>query len=287
LNILPQCINCIFNQAYKVTKELNLDNITAKKILEETGCEIKNMSFSKTPPQNALPVYTKISQILNTKDIYLEKKLASIKKAKDLIPFAKNLIENSDDKFLASTKIAVAGNVIDLASEFEFDLEEEIKGVLDKDFAADNTKELFEGLKNSNKVAYLADNAGENEFDKLYIKYLKKFFPQIEIFYFVRSKPIINDICYEDMKNDKELLKIANLVNSGILTPGVVLDDLSPDAREILEKCDIIISKGMGNYECLSDKKVKNLFYLLKVKCEVVAMSLNLKVGDLVCKKST
>jgi uncharacterized protein with ATP-grasp and redox domains len=287
LNIQPQCIACIFNQAYKVTNQLKLDNHISKEILDMAGCLVPEFSYSKTPPQNALKMYQNIATILNKDDIYHDIKQLSIKKAKELVPLAKSLIENSSDRFLASTKMAVAGNVIDLASEHEFDLEDEVKSVLNREFSFDESDELYKRLLNSKKLAYLADNAGENEFDKLYISYLKTFFPDLEIFYFVRSKPIINDICFDDVKDDKELKDLATVVDSGNLTPGVILEDLTKEAKECLQSCDTIISKGMGNYECLSNyDSLKNLFYLLKVKCEVVANSLNLKVGDIICKEA-
>jgi len=247
---------------------------------------VPTFSFEKSPPQNALKMYQNISKILKKEDIYYEIKQKSIKKAKELMPLAKTLVENSSDKFLASLKMAIAGNVIDLASEHEFDLENEIKTILDKKLSEDDSKSLKEKLSTSKKVAYLADNAGENEFDKLFMSYIKEFFPEVELFYFVRSKPIINDICYEDVKDDKELLSLATLVDSGNLTPGMVLEDLTKEAKECLLSCGTIISKGMGNYECLSNYDLDNLFYLLKVKCEVVAKSLNLKVGDIVCKEA-
>jgi len=254
--------------------------------LDEAACLVPSFSYDKSPPQNALKMYQNIANILDTDDIYHDIKQKSIKKAKEIVPFAKSLVEKSDDKFLAALKMAIAGNVIDLASEVEFDLEDEVRSILKNSLNEDDTLSLKKRLSNSKKIAYLADNAGENEFDKLFMSYIKELFPQVELFYFVRSKPIINDICYKDVKDDQELLDLATLVDSGNLTPGMVLEDLTPKAKECLLSCDTIISKGMGNYECLSNYKLDRLFYLLKVKCEVVANSLGLKVGDIVCKEA-
>lgn len=284
MHIKPQCISCIFNQAYKVTNELGLDAKSSKDILDRASKLIPKFSLSLSPPQNALAMYEMIGKVLKMDDIYHEAKQKSIVKARGLLKKSTNLIENSEDIFLASTKIAVAGNVIDLASEVEFDLEDEIDKVVDAKFSIDDSLDLKESLKYAKKVVYLADNAGENEFDKLYIKYLKKLFPSLEVYYFVRSRPIINDICYKDLIDD-DINDIAILIDSGVKTPGIVIDDLSPNAREIFDSCDVVISKGMGNYECLSEESVDKLFFLLKVKCEVVANSLDLRVGDIVCKK--
>ena len=86
MNISPQCITCIFNQAYKVTRELKLDDKTSKDILELAGGLIGSFSYDKTPPQNALKMYQDIAKLLDKKDIYHDIKQLSIKKAKELMP---------------------------------------------------------------------------------------------------------------------------------------------------------------------------------------------------------
>jgi uncharacterized protein with ATP-grasp and redox domains len=254
-------------------------------VLDESAKLIPSFSLELTPPQNATPMYHMISDILNKSDLYKEVKEKSIQKAEAFIPQCKKAIEDSDNPFLTATKIAVAGNVIDLASEYDFDLETELTRVLKTDFSIDDSSDLKERLKNSVIVVYLADNAGENVFDRLYIETLKRLFKNIEVYYFVRSTPIINDITYEELKNDP-IHNTATVVDSGVQTPGIVIEDLNTKARKLFEKADCIISKGMGNYECLSENKDYPLYYLLKVKCSVVANSLDMDVGDIICKKS-
>jgi len=78
--------------------------------------------------------------------------------------------------------------------------------------------------------------------------------------------------------------KLCTLVDSGVNTPGFVYERATPYAKELFDKADLVISKGMGNYECLSPSHRDNIFFLLKVKCEVVANSLGLNLGDIVCK---
>ena len=267
-----------------MTKELGLNTITSKNILDKSSKLLPEMSLEKTPPQNALAMYQMIAQTLKTKDIYHDIKQQSIQKAKILIPKAAALIKSSNNTFLTATKMAVAGNVIDLASQVEFDLENTVDNIEKMEFAIDDVVKLKTSLQSAKRLVYLADNAGENEFDKLYIKTIKKLFPKIEVFYFVRSKPIINDICFEDLDGD-DLHEIATLIDSGNLTPGLVIKDLTPKAKEIFQSADTIISKGMGNYECLSQESVKELFFLLKIKCDVVANSLEKEVGSIICKK--
>ena len=267
----------------RVTKELGLDEKTTKRVLDESAKMLPSFSMSKNPPQNATPMYEMISTLLDKPDLYKEVKENSIEKAREFIPDCKKLIKNSSNPFLTATKIAVAGNVIDLASEFAFDLKDELDKVLDTNFAIDDSKRLEENLSKSETVVYLADNAGENIFDMLYIETLKDIFKDIKVYYFVRSVAIINDISYEELINDP-INDIATLVDSGVRTPGIIVEDLNKNAREIFDSADCIISKGMGNYECLSENSEYPIYYLLKVKCQVVANSLKKEVGDIICK---
>ena len=262
-----------------------MDEKTTKLVLDESAKMLPGFSMNKNPPQNATPMYQMISKLLNKPDLYHEVKQKSIKKAEKFIPNCRLWIEKSDNPFLSATKIAVAGNVIDLASEFSFDLKEELWKVLGSDFAIDDTKELYEKLQKSAIIVYLGDNAGENVFDKLYIETLKKLFKDIKVYYFVRSAPIINDITYNDLKNDS-INQIATLIDSGVKTPGIIIEDMSKEARVLFENADCIISKGMGNFECLNENRDYPIFYLLKIKCNVVARELDRDLGDIICKSA-
>ncbi len=257
----------------------------SKKVLDESAKMLPDFSLLKNPPQNATPMYEMISKLLDKPDLYKELKQKSIKMAEEFIPRCKEEIKNSTNPFLTSTKIAVAGNVIDLASEVRFDLKDELSKVLKTNFSIDDTDKLYERLKSSKQIVYLADNAGENVFDKLYIETLKDIFKDIEVYYFVRSSPIINDITYDELKSDS-IKEIATLIDSGMKTPGLIIEDMTKEARGLFFKADCIISKGMGNFECLSENREFPIYYLLKIKCQVVAKELKRELGDIICKSS-
>jgi len=285
VNISPDCISCIFNQALRVTKVLDLEDEKSKEILDLAASHLPTFSLAKTPPTNATPLYEDMAKLLGTDDLYADIKKHSIQKALSLKPKCERILAQSEDTFLTATKIAVVGNVIDLASEVMYDLEEEVEKVFESNFAIDDTQALYTQLQKSKKVVYLADNAGENVFDAIYIETLKEIFKDIEIFYFVRGKPIINDLTLKDMEDDP-LHALATVIDSGVSTPGLVYHDMLPEAKEIFDSADCIISKGMGNYECLSENATLPLFFLLKIKCNVVSASLNRELGAIICKKS-
>ena len=283
MKIAPECIECIINQAARVGKTLNVDEKITSKLVTTASKMSQDFSFEKTPPEVATPVYEAMSKLLGTSDIYKEVKDLSSKKAQRFLPFLQKKIESENDPFLTAVKIAIAGNVIDLASEVMFDLEVELEKIFHNDFAIDDTELLKLKLQDAKTVVVLGDNVGEHVFDKLFIETLQKLFPQIKFYYFVRSKPIINDVTLQEAR-EIGFDSVCEVVDSGVRTPGFVYEMANPRARELFDASDLVISKGMGNYECLSPSHKSPIAFLLKVKCSVVASSLGKEVGDIICK---
>ncbi|MBN2782518.1 MAG: DUF89 family protein [Campylobacterales bacterium] len=283
MNIQPQCVECIINQSKKVASAIGADDALSNKLTSTAMQMSKKFCFSSNPPEVATDVYKEMARIACKYDLYDEVKEASTKKAKSFIPILKDELAKSDNKLLTATKIAVAGNVIDLAAEVEFDLHEELEKIFHTDFAYDDFEMMQQKLSNAKDVVILGDNVGEHIFDYMFIEVLKELYPNVNYSYFVRGNPIINDVTIKEAK-EAGFDKLCNLVDSGVNTPGFTYNRANKDAKGFFDKADIVIAKGMGNYECLSPSHKKDICFLLKVKCQVVASSLKLEVGDIVCK---
>jgi uncharacterized protein with ATP-grasp and redox domains len=152
-------------------------------------------------------------------------------------------------------------------------------------FAHDDTNILRQLLSKAQNVLYIGDNAGEHLFDALAIQSLQKLYPNITFTYMVRGNPIINDVTLKEAYAG-EIDTICAVLDSGVPTPGFVYELASCEAKNLFDSADLIIAKGMGNYECMTPQKRKNICFLLKVKCSVVAASLGREIGDIVCKLS-
>ncbi len=284
MNITPQCVSCIFNQALRVTKELRLPEQKAKEVLDLASSFVPRFSMEQNPPVNATMMYEAIAQHLGMEDIYAEVKAHSTAEAQRLVPYCEELLAQSVDLFVDATKVAIAGNVIDLAAEVKYDIEEELRKLIHTPLAIDDTATLRTSLENAKNVVYLADNAGEHIFDRIYIRHLRELFPQIRIAYFVRGNPIINDVTYAEAEA-AGIGDYATIIDSRAPTPCIMAESLEGEAKELFENADTIISKGMGNYECLSGQASRPIFFLLKVKCSVVSDSIGQPMGSIVCKR--
>jgi len=142
---------------------------------------------------------------------------------------------------------------------------------------------LREALHVARNVTILGDNVGEHIFDYMFIEVLQELYPQVHFSYMVRGRPIINDVTIKEAK-EAGFESLCELIDSGVDTPGFAYGHANSYAQKVFDAADLVISKGMGNYECLSPSHRDNICFLLKVKCAVVAASLEKEVGDIVCK---
>ncbi|CAM2800726.1 Damage-control phosphatase ARMT1-like metal-binding domain-containing protein [Helicobacter burdigaliensis] len=245
------------------------------------------------PPTLLAPlVYQNIAKIMGDSSPYKQIKLQSIQKAREiknqmLLKMPKSFekefltLEEELDLLGFGLSLAVLGNVIDHGAQTHFDLESEAKGILELKFK--KSQELLERLKVSKTLMYLADNAGENEFDEILIQIFKKINPHLEIFYLVRGSEIINDVTLEDLKvSNSNLFHLVNVLNSGVESPGFIYSLANEESKKLFRECDLILSKGMGNFESLEafGQKDSKIFFLFKVKCNVVARHINKNLGE-------
>lgn len=283
MTIQNECIGCIASQSRRVCEAIHADEILTSSIVNFVETSLQSADFTLSPPVIAAPLYEHMAVLAKTNDLYEHQKQHATDQAHTYIPFLKETIDQSNDPFIATLKTAVVGNVIDLAAEVSFDLHDAITSVFNLPFEWDDTQELKRILAHAQTVLYIGDNAGEHLFDALAIQSLQKLFPTIAFTYMVRGNPIINDVTMKEAQ-EAGMDKICSLVNSGVPTPGFVYSLASTEAQALFDTVDLIIAKGMGNYECMTPQKRENICFLLKVKCSVVAASLGKNIGDIVCK---
>ena len=133
-------------------------------------------------------------------------------------------------------------------------------------------------------ILYIADNAGEIVFDRILIEQLLQI-KKLKIVFAVREKPIINDATLDDAIQ-VGLNKLATIISNGSGAPATILSQCSPEMLSYYRAADLIVAKGQGNYESLSDRS-ENIFFLLKVKCPVIARDSGYDIDSPVLISST
>ncbi|MCJ7680806.1 MAG: ARMT1-like domain-containing protein [Candidatus Aminicenantes bacterium] len=279
MKVTPECFPCFYFQAVRTCRFLGLKDDQIWDILKSVHHRLLGFNREATPARIGKDVYCLISEKTGIPDPYEDVKKSCTQKALALYPDLKKRIRASSDSFRLAVRAAIAGNVIDFGTERDLDLKNDIEANLQLELTVDLTDELRSMVEKAHKILYIGDNAGETVFDLLLIEELKK-----PVIYAVRSAPIINDAVEKDARL-AGLQKVARILPSGSTLPGTELKDCTPEFLEIFRSADVIISKGQGNYECLSEEKGP-LFFLLKAKCAAVARDIGVRQGSLVLLRS-
>jgi len=277
------CIPCFQRQALQAVRFINNNEKLHQQVLREVTKKLLESNWDSTPPQLAHEVHKIVKHLTNEKDPYKEVKKESNDLVLKIYPALKDIVEESNDPLRTAVRLAIAGNIIDFGPLQEFNLKVTIREVLKKKFAIDDYVKLEEILKDAETLLFFTDNAGEIGFDKLLVETFLKAKKLEKISFVVKGGPIINDATLEDAI----YMGLCDLPNVEFLTlsngeAGTGPERSSQTVKSWIKKHDLVISKGQGNYEGLSEHD--GLFFMLMAKCHVIASDLNVKVGDIILK---
>ena len=279
-----ECIPCFIKQSLEAARMATDNEKIHEMVLKEVMSHLQGISFEDSPPELSREVHAIIKRITKSNDPYKQAKDESNIMGKNLYSRLEKHVKDDKDSLLMAIKLAIAGNVIDFGTMNRLNVNEVIDNALKGDFDVSSYPRFKKVLDQSKNILYLADNTGEIFFDKLLLKELVNMGK--EITYVVKANPIINDALLEDAKFagiDKLATIMAYDAGHDKSTPGTVMHYASKEFLDRFKVDDMVIAKGQGNYEGLSDVD-REVFFLLVVKCHLVAQDIDTKVGKLVLK---
>jgi uncharacterized protein with ATP-grasp and redox domains len=276
------CISCFFRQGLEAARMVTDDEEKQRKVLDEIAKELPQIPLNSSPPEMGRKIHKIVQRIAGSSDPYKKIKDKYNKIALRLYPKLREITRKTKDPLLMSIRVAIAGNIIDFGVNTHIDIEQEIKQILKQDFAIFDYIPFKKALEYTDELLYLADNCGEVAFDRILIELITDALNK-KVTYVVREKPIINDATIEDALFCG-IDKVARIISSGSDGPGTFLSLATNEFRSYFNRAKLIISKGQGNYETLSEED-KPIFFLLKAKCPVIAKDLGCKAGDIVLKE--
>jgi len=269
------CYPCLFYQALRTARMVTQDEKKILDILNNVSRLLPQLSFNATPPEIGKKMYDLLAQMTDISDPYQTIKQECTQRALRMYPDIKKRITAAPNRLEMAVRAAVAGNVIDFGVHAEFDFDKDLEAVFTQEFAINHLPEFSEAVKNARRIMYIGDNAGETVFDRILIEEMNK--PTVFV---VREKPIINDATYQDAV-EAGLDQVAEIISSGSDAPGNILSLCSEKFMHAYNNADLIISKGQGNYEALSEAG-HPIFFLLKAKCPVIADDIGVPQGSIV-----
>lgn len=289
MNLNLECIVCNIRQVLTVTDMLELDAAAKERIMREVLGYLHSADYQRSNPEVIRGTWEIITRHINDPNPYREIKWLYNTKLQDLAAKIRTQIDLSPDKLDTALKIAITANLIDFAANHTVDeamLLQKIADANERRLAIDDSKLLLESLKTARTLLYLGDNCGEIAIDKIFIAYIKAAYPHIKVYFGVRGKPIVNDVTEDDAAM-VQMHEAAEVISNGDGSLGTVVARTSPAFREVFYQADVIIAKGQGNFESLSEIDRGDIFFLFMAKCDVVAGLLQIPKLSIVCAKNT
>jgi len=287
MKLYLECYSCVLRQMLSTAKLSGLQEEQQKLVLHKT-MDILQENKEQMSPQHIIvrtyeDIKTRFFDADKSFDPYKKLKFESNKTVLEYYDYLEAFVKNSSTPLEVAIRKAAAGNIIDFGAKdhANINIEHEIQNIPLLKFSIYDIDAFKACLAQAKTVLYVGDNAGEIVFDKILIKQIRRQMPNVHIVFATRDKAIINDATLEDAYQvglDKE----AEVISSGCKYPGLMLSETSAVFQDIYQKADLIIAKGQGNYEGMSDIDDSRLFHILRIKCERVAQDIKASKGDLI-----
>lgn len=276
------CIPCYFRQAIHAARLASSDEAVHWKTVQAVCKYIAETPMDKNSILAAEEIHALLRETLDNIDPYLKVKEKFTAIAENAEPLIESLAAGGPDLLLAAVKMAIAGNIIDFGAGVTFDVDAAVRNALNFEFAVDHFKQFADRLSTAENILYIGDNTGELYFDKPLLKLLSG----KNVTFAVRGGPCLNDATREYALR-AGIDKLATIIDTEIATVGYPLERIGQEAVGAFNNADMIIAKGQGNFESLHGVKRPGLFFLMKVKCGLVAKMLGANEGDIIIMESS
>ncbi len=270
LQPIPQCVDCLMSLAKNLVTLAAFENPAFVKKAEHITREILENAgkIESSSPQIANRILREIKQITGVEDPYADFKAQEMAQSRLIFSRVKNFVKGN---LRSRLRLAALGNSLDFFKNSEQALAE-IPDLFNNGFSfyLDHIDRLESILATRpQKLLYLTDNAGEIYFDLPLYEYLKEYAQKIYLV--VKGGPALNDLTRVELKSAQLDGRFDLVADTGTDGAGIDWDNVSREFLDLLASADLIVSKGMANFETLYPRDLSApSFYLFKVKCEPI-----------------
>lgn len=275
-----KCKDCVFGTYKGILQKVKADTDIQERFIKYFFELTESNTDNNTPIIHKM-LNNKLCELLEVDDFYVEEKKHSNNIAKDIYEHWKPKVLAAEYSFDLVLRLALAGNIMDYGVNDSFDVYSTIEAAFAASITVDHSHELKSAIKRAKRILYLGDNAGEIMLDKLFIETMM----EDKVTFAVKSAPILNDVTMYDA-DVVSMGDVALVISNGYDAPSTILKESSQEFREAYYTADLIISKGMGNYEGLMEENDPRIFFLLMAKCDYIADKLKTPKGSFVVYNS-
>ncbi len=272
MKLKPTCIGCNFNAALTAIRELTAEESSMKDLVAKVMQvpAMRGLDWDMTGSELVEQVFETITAASGNSDPFRQAKQLQNERCINLYPWLQSLVNESEHPLFTAVNLAIVANSIDpMGYQTSEDLEQAILEILQNPLARDTFAVFQRCLDQSTQILYLGDNCGEIVFDKLLIDTIKIHY-DVEVVFVVRSVPILNDATLGDA-HAVAMENTAAVLENGIEgpLPGTILSRCSEKLRNLWSSADLVISKGGGNFDTLSEQENLSvtIYHMLMCKC--------------------
>ena len=263
------CFPCFLKQTVIALRQFESDESMQQQVFRDVLTIMQDTDMSKPPAYTTTFIHRAIRERI-AGDPFEKIKREYNAIALSLYPSLREQVKASPDPLWTSSRLAIAGNIIDFGIFTSIDIEKSVGQSLRSQIAVDDYARFRKDLASSDEILYLLDNAGEIVFDRLLIEELREAGKYVKAV--VKGSPVLNDVTYEDAAQ-VGLDTACEVIDNGSDAIGTILPWTSTPFQQEFEKAPLIISKGQGNFETLFGIK-KRIYFLFQSKCDVVSREL-------------
>ncbi len=282
MKIQTECVPCLLRRIIFESEQSTKDKERRKRAIQN-ACKILSKIYD--PNVCSAIIATKVHKIvyetLGDNDPYSDLKNQANEVAKKLLPKAEEIVKTADDPLKATMVCAIIGNLMDFGIPGGSKSPEDLKEVFEKSYQDglgyddyDKVKDLISKSKN---MVLFTDNCGEIVFDKMLCREIKKLNPDIFLTLVVKGKDVLSDATMDDVLELGFEEVVDEILTTGGFAVGIDFENLPKKLENTLRKTDLIICKGMANYEAFSETDYRPIAYLMRVKCNAIASSMKVK----------
>lgn len=195
-------------------------------------------------------------------------------------------IYNPKEKLLLAIRLSLIGNALDIGViGYTPPHVNDIMNLAAKLNVYGDIELIVNILKNAKSFVILMDNCGEAVLDRVLADVLRSLGKKVIAI--VKSGAFQNDITIEDVIDAGLHESFDLVIDTGADASSIFLDEVKPEVLSLLNEVDVIIAKGMANYEYISEivhMLKKPVIYMLIAKCAPIARDLGIPVGGAIVK---
>ena len=282
MKVGSRCGYCLLHRGYKMI-QLSTDDEETKKKAMIALLKLMGEKFNEDTVPSVLGAERGrvIAELTGCEDPYQEQKIVENRRAMEILPNLKKMIDSTSEseKLRTACKIACLGNVVDYdVPGNNSNLEDALK-LLKEPLYIDDTGKLKKLITPGSKVLFLTDNAGEIALDTLLVSELRRLGESVTVAV-KDGPPSLNDALMGDALA-VGMDKVADaLITTGAKAIGVRLDESPQWFIDTYKSSDVIIAKGMANWETMTETPAPcPTMYLFRTKCEPVANAIGTPEG--------